>query len=280
MKKQIVISLLLIGTVATASTQTVSADVISNTNGLVINKNISVKPTYTLIVGQLSTDDWRIDVTETDNSSNNSNNSSDNIKEEEDHGVTLTPVSGYQKVSQIVLTDQGVRKVTELTGVKDSSNMNIVATLKSADRQYTGSMIEGDNVTVESPVVYVTKTMQDKKLFSNRLVSDEISTTKLIQKNEQSKLPRLSDIEQETVSNSNVPLTTGVDVSTKYLSTKKINQKSASDQKNVQKALIAENKLKTKQKLWQAAGYVLIVVAGFITGTTIYKVRSKLKNKR
>lgn len=276
MKKQLVISLLAFGTIGLTSIRPVSADVISNTDGVTFIKNTSITPTYTLVVGQLSSDDWSLDVSETEAPDDDTTNVS---KSQEVHGLTLTPAGKSQKVSQIVLTDAGIEKVKDLTGVSSSSNMNIVARFKKDDKMYVGNMFDDDNVNATSPIVYVTKTTRSKTVSSNKAIKTDIEDVTKLQTEQQKKLHVLTADEKETMNDSNIPLITGVDISTKHLSTEKINQKSGSDQKDVQKVLMAEKKQKNQQTLWHGLGYVLLVGFGFITGYIAYKVTKKLKNK-
>lgn len=278
MNKHLVVSLFLVGSILATSSTNVSADIISTTDALQVSKSVKMTPTYTLTVGDLSQDDWKSNIVSVDNSSTETSSQPNSSKE--DHGVTLTPATNSSDtITELELTDVGVKKIKDMTGVSDTSMFKIVGRFKNKDASHVGTTFTGENPEISDVTVFVTKTLSSKSVSSTKEASNLIKKTKAIQSKDQKQVQNLSSSEKELVSDSNIPVISGVDVSTKNLSTKKLNQKSASDQKNVKKLVEADNKKKLKAKIWSFVGYGLIVIAGLLSGFGLYKLSKKLKGK-
>lgn len=262
---------------------TVSADMITSPDGLVVSQPTKVGIRYDTVVSDLSPEDYKVTVTkQSDNQTidQSAKNKSQQIGNEEIQGGKAP-----EYVVSVELTDQGKAKVKARTGVTnfDANTINLVAAIPSSGGDgFTYGSTAGSN-SDQAPVIKNAAVMVRQDAGNNKEITSETDARDLIidarhqQSKEQAQYP-ISDNTKELLQNAQTGPQAGIDIDLSHVDRQKQALDMIDNKKDRAKAKQQQDKQTAKSIGWQTLGIVILGVLGsFVAWVGYYLTKHRRK---
>lgn len=246
----------------------VSADVVTDTTGIEINKPINVQKSYDLVVSDLSSDDYSATVSKYDDSRNNK----EMAKTQVDVGNLHIAGGGSDPyLFEISLTQSGIDKVKAETGATDMeiAEAKIIAKIggtSSSDPDMYGSMkaLTTDTMPdVGHPIVIVNRSVGSKTVSDSQALREVMVDAASSQDKEQSK-HKISSDANKILKDSGTQLISGADVSPTNINQKVRNESQGVSKKTFEKRQAAEKRKQLMKQIvnvgWRLVGILIIIL--------------------
>lgn len=250
-----------------------SADVVTDTSGIEINKPTNVQKSYDLVVSDLSSDDYSATVSKYDDSRNDK----EMAKTQVDVGnLHITGGGSDPYLFEISLTQSGIDKVKAETGATDTeiTEARIIAKIggtSSSDPDMYGSMkaLTTDTMPdVGHPIVIVNRSVGSKTVSDSQELREVMVDAAASQDKQQNKHEISSDA-NKILKDSGMQLIAGANVSPTNINQKVRNESQGVSKKTFEKQQAAEKRKQLMKQIvnvsWRLAGILIIVLgAGWL----------------
>lgn len=262
---------------------TVSADMITSPDGLVVSKPTKVGVMYDTVVSDLSPEDYKVTVTK-----QSDNHTIDQSTKNQTQQVGNEEIQGGKAPEYVVsvdLTDQGKDKIKARTGVTnlDSNTVNLVAAIPSSGGNgFTYGSIAGSD-SDQPPVIKDVAVMVRQDAGDNKEITSETDARKLIidarhqQSEKQAQYP-ISDSTKELLQNAQTGPQAGIDIDLSHIDRQKQALDMIDNKKDRAKVKQQQTKQTVKSVGWQTLGIVLLGVFGsFVAWVGYYLTKHRHK---
>lgn len=256
-----------------------SADVVTNSTGIEINKKTSVKLAYDLAVTDLSSDDYRISVVPSDNA--NLNKDALNKTIDIGNGDQVTGAVTYKNVIKITLTDSGKAKVAAETGVSDPDSIAVIAEIPGDNSGSTPTYswfagTDSDKAPdISTPIVVATHTAGSGDIDSTSDLQEKIVDAKAAQDKAQAN-HEISSNGQKLLDKAGIGLRAGADIASPSVNTTQLHRSVTYNKKAFDKAENSKKWHKVANVGWRFLGVLILV--GLASGVAF--IAWKIQNKK
>jgi len=260
-----------------------SADVVTDTSGIEINKPINVQKSYDLVVSDLSSDDYSATVSKYDDSRNDK----EMAKTQVDVGnLHITGGGSDPYLFEISLTQSGIDKVKAETGATDMeiTEAKIIAKIggtSSSDPDMYGSMkaLTTDTMPdVGHPIVIVNRSVGSKTVSDSQALR-EVMVDAAASKDKQQNKHEISSDANKILKDSGTQLIAGANVSPTNINQKVRNESQGVSKKTFEKQQAAEKRKQLMKQIvnvsWRLAGILIIVLGAGLLAWMVWFFRKR-----
>lgn len=260
-----------------------SADVVTDTSGIEINKPINVQKSYDLVVSDLSSDDYSATVSKYDDSRNDK----EMAKTQVDVGnLHITGGGSDPYLFEISLTQSGIDKIKAETGATDMeiTEAKIIAKIggtSSSDPDMYGSMkaLTTDTMPdVGHPIVIVNRSVGSKTVSDSQALR-EVMVDAATSKDKQQNKHEISSDANKILKNSGAQLIAGANVSPTNINQKIRNESQGVSKKTFEKQQTAEKRKQLMKQIvnvsWRLAGILIIVLGAGLLAWIVWFFRKR-----
>lgn len=260
-----------------------SADVVTGTSGIEINKPINVQKSYDLVVSDLSSDDYSVTVSKYDDSRNDK----EMAKTQVDVGnLHITGGGSDPYLLEISLTQSGIDKVKAETGATDMeiAEAKIIAKIggtSSSDPDMYGSMkaLATNNMpNVGHPIMIVNRSVGSKTVSDSQALR-EVMVDAASSQDKQQNEHKISSDANKILKDSGTKLIAGADVSPTNINQKVRNESQSVSKKTFEKQQAAEKRKQLMNQIvnvgWRLAGILIIVLGAGLLAWIVWLFKKR-----
>ena len=255
-----------------------SADVVTDTTGVEVAKNTSVKLAYDLIVGDLTSADYTVSVVKSDN--DDLDKSKLNETTDIGGGGEITGATALPYIITVTLTDSGKAKVKAETGVTDPDSIAIVAAIPGDNNSITYGSVAGvskDNTpTIATPVVLARQSSDSGKISTTSELKNKIVDAKSKQDKAQAKI-KVSKAAQDLLDKSGMAAEAGAELSEMKVNQTTVHRSITPNKKQFDAAERAKTWQQIGAVAWRVAGILILMAAGAGTAYGVWRWQKKHK---